>query len=72
VLWQWRSEKFTRSEVELLIDISNRFPNFATMVEGLLTPEEIAATEMRLARLIDDGRFPAPSEDWPAIPWPPI
>ena len=42
------------------------------MVEGLLTPEEIAATEMRLARLIDDGRFPAPSEDWPAIPWPPI
>jgi len=72
VLWQWRLEKFTGSEVELLIDISNRFPNFATMVEGLLTPEEIAATEMRLARLIDDGRFPAPSEDWPAIPWPPI
>jgi hypothetical protein len=58
--------------MELLGDIRDRFSIFVPMVKELLTPEEIEATQMRLTRLIDSGIFPVPSEDWPAIPWPPI
>lgn len=72
VLWQWSSEKFSSSEIQALINISDRFDHFAPMVAELLTAEEIAATHSRLARLIEAGRFPVPSEEWPAIPWPPI
>jgi uncharacterized repeat protein (TIGR03843 family) len=72
VLWQWRAEEFAKSEMELLSDIRDRFSIFVPTVEELLTPEEIEATQMRLTRLIDSGIFPVPSEDWPAIPWPPI
>jgi len=31
---------------------------------------EIAALQGRVSELLRTGRFPAPSQDWPAIPWP--
>ena len=40
------------------------------MLTPYLTQEEIAATQKRVSRLILEGRFPEPSPDWPAIPWP--
>ena len=36
----------------------------------LLGAEEIGALAERCTRLLDDGRFPAPSGLMPAVPWP--
>jgi hypothetical protein len=36
----------------------------------LLTQDEIDAMAARIDRLIDQGRFPLPNPDWPAVPWP--
>lgn len=41
-------------------------------LEGHLTRAEIDAVAARAARLRQTGRMPAPSPDWPSIPWPPL
>jgi hypothetical protein len=38
----------------------------------LLSEPEVVAVEHRLRRLLSTGKHPLPSEDWPAIPWPPF
>jgi hypothetical protein len=72
VLWQWMEEPLAESELELLMDLLSRFDQFASSVEGLLTEEEINATRNRIERLHRSGVFPTPSDEWPAVPWPPI
>lgn len=72
VLWQWRAEELLGEDFDLLHSVNNRFDDFASLVEELLTPTEIAATKMRIERLIQTRVYPSPSDDWPAIPWPPI
>ncbi len=72
VLWQWRAEELLREDFELLLSVHDRFDDFASIVEELLTPTEIAATKMRIERLIHAKVYPSPSDEWPAIPWPPI
>jgi hypothetical protein len=42
------------------------------VVLGLIEEEELAATISRIDRLLSDKRFPEPSPDWPAVPWPPF
>ena len=37
-----------------------------------LTAAEVAGVGTRVDRLLATGRFPGPSDDWPAVPWPPI
>jgi hypothetical protein len=65
VLWQFADLSLTESErtslEKLDIDLSN-----------LLTENEIEATQMRVAKLLQENRFPLPPTDWPAIPWPPF
>ncbi len=39
---------------------------------GLLSRLEVRATVRRTEALLAAGRFPYPSPDWPAIPWPPF
>ena len=73
VLWQWAGEELRSEEIEHLqrfIDAleGDRIPELST----LITPSEINSLRFRTQRLIADGKFPTPSEDWPAIPWPPF
>lgn len=35
-----------------------------------LTQDELAALAERVDDLLETGRFPAPRQDWPAVPWP--
>jgi len=72
VLWQWREEPLSSGEFEKLFDIRRRFNEFRNMAVDLLTESEIDATLARINRMIDSSVFPSPSEDWPAVPWPPI
>ena len=71
VLWQWSQEPFTDEEVKLLTKTDALLSGeLGEMLTPYLTQEEIAATQKRVSRLILEGRFPEPSPDWPAIPWP--
>jgi len=71
VLWQWSQEPFTDEEVKLLAKTDALLSGeLGEMLTPYLTQEEIAATQKRVSRLILEGRFPEPSPDWPAIPWP--
>jgi uncharacterized repeat protein (TIGR03843 family) len=71
VLWQWSQAPFTDEEVKLLAKTDALLAGeLGAMLTPYLTQEEIAATQKRISRLILEGRFPEPSPDWPAIPWP--
>jgi hypothetical protein len=43
-----------------------------TEISNLITATEFQALLARIAHLLSTGEFPSPSEDWPAVPWPPF
>ncbi|WDZ82576.1 SCO1664 family protein [Micromonospora cathayae] len=73
VLWGWSGRRLPPDAVDMLDAL-------APQVDGALgdeLAEHLTATEIRrlaarIAALRGTGRFPRPSEDWPAMPWPPI
>ena len=70
VIWQFSSEKIDKQEM-LLIESASAL-DYPNLFESYLTQDEIAAIYERINRLLKSGRFPSPSENWPAIPWPPV
>ena len=72
VLWQWRGLKFNPGEMDQLQKFIDDFLTWSDLVSDLLTDEEKEITKQRVLDLLDSGKFPFPSEDWPAIPWPPV
>ena len=71
VLWQWADEQFTEKETELLMRAKVLMvTELREKLMPLLTQDEIDAMAARIDRLIDQGRFPLPNPDWPAVPWP--
>ena len=65
VLWQFAG--LSLNEEEKL-----KLKNFNCDLSEYLTKFEIEALEVRIANLLQGGRFPMPPTDWPAIPWPPV
>ncbi|WP_066062545.1 SCO1664 family protein [Frankia sp. EI5c] len=73
VLWTWRGERLTGAETATLRQLGESLDaSLGERLEPLLTTAELAALRARVDRLLDRGRFPLPSGDWPAIPWPPF
>ncbi len=73
VLWGWRGTRFEADEREGLQRIADGLRgDLARELAALLSRAEIAATRRRVDELLAVGRFPYPSGDWPAIPWPPF
>jgi hypothetical protein len=73
VLWNWRGQRFDASELALLDGLRAALAGeFGARLDELLTQAEIAALTGRVDRMRDRRCFPHPSEDWPAIPWPPF
>jgi uncharacterized repeat protein (TIGR03843 family) len=74
VLWQWRGEPLPERTIETLRRLA------AGLADGWLTEEltrhltraEVAATAARIDLLVESRVHPFPSEDWPAVPWPPV
>ena len=69
VLWQFTGEELGEDELATLrraaeLDL--------TFLEPHLTSTEIESTQSRIASLIEGGVFPIPSDEWPAVPWPPF
>lgn len=71
VLWQWAGDPLRDDEIQLLQRAVNSLNGeLRLQLEQLLTADEIDALEMRVNRLLNQGCFPHPSPDWPAVPWP--
>jgi uncharacterized repeat protein (TIGR03843 family) len=78
VLWAWADEPFDEEELAGLARVRDTLGtaaqpgSLAVGLAELISEAEIEATRMRVADLLESGRFPVPNPDWPAIPWPPI
>jgi uncharacterized repeat protein (TIGR03843 family) len=73
LLWNWAGEPLAGEEYALLRRLrSDLDDGLGVALEDLLTPEEIKATAARVDRLLASGTLPVPTDDWPAVPWPPF
>lgn len=74
VLWQWSGDPIPEGDLQDLAEIADSLSNgqLHVTLAGLLEAEEIKATIGRLNRLLNERHYPAPSPDWPAVPWPPF
>jgi hypothetical protein len=73
LLWAWRGRKLEADYVESLREIrASLDKDLCEQLSALLSRGEVQATRRRVDRLIATGKYPQPSEDWPAVPWPPF
>jgi len=73
LLWRWRGQPLTADAIDVLSAVRSALDGGlrADLLE-LLTRREVTRTVARLDRLIAGRRYPMPSEEWPAVPWPPF
>ncbi|MHA7280946.1 SCO1664 family protein [Arthrobacter sp. MDT2-2] len=71
VLWGWLGDSLTAEELEGIDRVSEELKGeLGRALADLLTAEEITALAARCTRLRSAGRFPAPSGEMSAVPWP--
>jgi len=69
VLWRWSGDHLDDAEISLLQSLKSSIDD--EYLTTLITKDEIFALRARIERLCSDGTMPMPSEEWPAVPWPP-
>lgn len=72
VLWQWAGQALRGDEISQLLELKAKLTIETNVLTSLITESEFAALMKRIDRLIETGAFPNPSNDWPAVPWPPF
>jgi uncharacterized repeat protein (TIGR03843 family) len=74
VLWQWRGEPLPERATTTLRRLAAGLADgwLARDLEQHLTRAEVAATATRIDLMLESKVHPYPSEDWPAVPWPPV
>ena len=73
VLWGWAGTPVRESEVEVLERLARADAALGSELAELLTRARgPGRLRRRIQRLLATGRLPYPTEDWPAIPWPPF
>jgi uncharacterized repeat protein (TIGR03843 family) len=73
VLWGWRDMPFEADELDGLARIREALDGeLGDSLGTLLSRAEVAATRRRVDDLLATGRFPLPSDTWPAVPRPPF
>ncbi|MCZ4096688.1 SCO1664 family protein [Streptomyces sp. So13.3] len=73
LLWGWADEPLPEDAVEVLRRLTDALKGgLGARLAELLTDAEVAAVGTRVADLLRTGRYPRPSGQWPAIPWPPV
>lgn len=71
VLWQFAGALLLDEERELLQSLLDEFALRTNRLTELISEVEISALERRIEKLLNEGVFPYPSDEWPAVPWPP-
>jgi uncharacterized repeat protein (TIGR03843 family) len=73
VLWGWADEPLPGEAVEALTALRRELDGrLGTDLAAHLTRRELTALCRRVESLLRTRMFPAPSADWPALPWPPV
>jgi hypothetical protein len=72
VLWQWAGMALSESETSQLQRLAGEILKEQVVFQELMTEIELQALLVRIERLISTGIFPEPSDEWPAVPWPPF
>jgi uncharacterized repeat protein (TIGR03843 family) len=72
VLWQWAGSSLTDSEIGQLQRLTQQIVKEESTFRELITDLELQALLGRIERLISTKTFPEPSDEWPAVPWPPF
>ena len=72
VIWQFAERELTTDEEHTLGELVTRLHIESEVLHGLITEIEFSALIARIEGLMESGKFPSPSEDWPAVPWPPF
>ncbi|WP_185806309.1 SCO1664 family protein [Streptomyces sp. RP5T] len=73
LLWGWAGEPLPEEAVDVLKGLRKALSgDLAARLAALITPAEIDATRARVDALLESGKHPEPSGEWPAIPWPPV
>ena len=73
VLWQWAGEPIPDEALDVLRALRSDLEGaLGECLSALLTTRELRRTARRIDRLIRLGTHPHPSDEWPAVPWPPI
>ena len=75
VLWGWLGASLGDDELAGVEQVraglgADLDGDLGRRLAGLLSPDEVAALADRCDRLLSTARFPAPSGDMPAVPWP--
>ncbi|MCP2257557.1 hypothetical protein LX15_001242 [Streptoalloteichus tenebrarius] len=71
VLWGWLGEPLPEEAVAVLRRLREDVDGaLGEQLAEHLTRKEVQAVADRVDRLLAGGVFPAPSSEWPAIPWP--
>jgi uncharacterized repeat protein (TIGR03843 family) len=72
VLWQFAGSEISEKEKKALRRIEEWIlSDRSHVLRTHLSDDEITALLNRIKRLLEEG-FPYPSQDWPAVPWPPV
>lgn len=72
VLWQFSGLPLTEAETELLSKVLERREAVAELLASHLVQPETQALFDRVSRLLEENHLPLPSDQWPAVPWPPV
>ena len=72
VLWQWADKPLSDLEIEQLIALELAIKGSNAELLTLITENEVNALLARINSLLQSGTFPSPSDEWPAVPWPPF
>ena len=72
VLWQFAGEPLSHEETQIVKGVLQWIVSpESEYFRSLLTDVEVGAFIDRLERLTVEG-YPFPSDEWPAVPWPPV
>ncbi|MEV5641282.1 SCO1664 family protein [Streptomyces flaveolus] len=75
LLWGWAGDPLTAEALAALDALREALEDgapLAARLGELITPAELDATRARVGALLESGKHPEPSGEWPAIPWPPV
>ncbi|MFM8897983.1 MAG: phosphatidylinositol kinase, partial [Actinomycetota bacterium] len=70
VIWQFSGQALTEEE-RVRLAMVRRFVTDDSALDHLISIDEREAILRRITGL-EAGGFPEPSEEWPAVPWPPV
>ena len=73
VIWQFAAMELNEVEIRQLRNLQRDLTDkYQSEISELLHEDEVLALITRIEDLLNSKEFPLPSQEWPAVPWPPV